>query len=69
MRALGGVAEVAKPIPSPKKDALIVRVTLKDGDDEADRVQPLLDTTAKVQQEYPGAADRGGRRRSRSTRP
>ena len=53
MRALGGVAEVAKPILSPKKDALIVRVTLKDGDDD-NRVQPLLDTTAKVQQDYPG---------------
>lgn len=53
MRALGGVAEVAQPILSPKKDALIVRVTLKDGDDD-NRVQPLLDTTAKVQQDYPG---------------
>jgi putative drug exporter of the RND superfamily len=53
MRALGGVAEVAQPILSPKKDALIVRVTLKDGDGD-DRVQPLLDTTAKVQQDYPG---------------
>ncbi|WBQ07086.1 MMPL family transporter [Kribbella sp. CA-293567] len=52
MRALGGVAEVAQPILSPKKDALIVRVTLKDGDDD-NRVQPLLDTTAKVQQDYP----------------
>lgn len=52
MRALGGVAEVAQPILSPKKDALIVRVTLKDGGRE--RVQPLLDTTAKVQQDYPG---------------
>ena len=54
MRALGGVAEVARPILSPGKEALIVRVTLKDGDDEADRVQPLLDTTAKIQQEHPG---------------
>jgi len=53
MRALGGVAEVAQPILSPKKEALIVRVTLKDGDDD-NRVQPLLDTTAKVQQDYPG---------------
>lgn len=53
MRALGGVAEVAKPILSPKKDALIVRVTLKDGKDD-NRVQPLLDATAKVQQENPG---------------
>src|SRR3954447_12410777 len=52
MRALGGVAEVAQPMPSPKKDALIVRVTLKDGGDK-NRVQPLLDTTAKIQQEYP----------------
>ncbi|GAA1656960.1 MMPL family transporter [Kribbella alba] len=52
MRALGGVAEVAQPVLSPTKDALIVRVTLKDGDDN--RVQPLLDTTAKIQQENPG---------------
>jgi len=52
MRALGGVAEVAQPVPSQQKDALIVRVTLKDGDGD-DRAQPLLDTTAKIQQEYP----------------
>lgn len=53
MRALGGVADVAKPVLSPNKEALIVRVTLKDGDSD-DRVQPLLDTTAKIQQENPG---------------
>jgi putative drug exporter of the RND superfamily len=56
MRALGGVAEVAQPMPSPKKDAVIVRVTLKDaaeGSDADARVQPLLDTTAQVQQQYP----------------
>ncbi|WP_433161070.1 MMPL family transporter [Kribbella sp. CA-247076] len=52
MRALGGVAQVAQPMPSPSRDALIVRVTLKDGDDD-NRVQPLLDTTAQVQQQYP----------------
>jgi RND superfamily putative drug exporter len=53
MRALGGVADVAKPILAPNKEALIVRVTLKNGD-SVDRVQPLLDTTAKIQQENPG---------------
>ncbi|MET9270741.1 MMPL family transporter [Kribbella sp. NPDC003557] len=56
MRALGGVAEVAQPMPSPKNDAVIVRVTLTDapeGSDDDARVQPLLDTTAKVQQQYP----------------
>ena len=53
MQSLSGVAEVAKPILSPNKEALIVRVTLKDGDSD-DRVQPLLDTTAKIQQETPG---------------
>ncbi|MGW6199541.1 MMPL family transporter [Kribbella sp. NPDC055110] len=56
MRALGGVAEVAQPMPSPKNDAVIVRVTLKDvpeGSDDGARVQPLLDTTAKIQQQYP----------------
>ncbi|TWD74804.1 RND superfamily putative drug exporter [Kribbella amoyensis] len=52
MRALGGVADVAQPIVAPKQDAMILRVTLKDGDAE-DRVQPLLDTTAKIQQEHP----------------
>jgi RND superfamily putative drug exporter len=52
MRALGGVAEVAQPIASAKKDAVIVRVTLKDGDDDS-RVQPLLDATAQLQQQYP----------------
>ena len=39
MRALGGVAEVAQPMPSPKNDAVIVRVTMKDvpegSDDDA----------------------------------
>ncbi|MFB6723886.1 MMPL family transporter [Kribbella sp. NPDC056345] len=52
MRALGGVADVSQPMPSPNKDALIVRVTLKDGDEDS-RVQPLLDTTAQIQQQYP----------------
>lgn len=52
MRALGGVADVSQPTPSPNKDALIVRVTLKDGEEDA-RVQPLLDTTAQIQQQYP----------------
>ncbi|TDD60087.1 MMPL family transporter [Kribbella antibiotica] len=52
MRALGGVADVSQPTPSPNKDALIVRVTLKDGEEDA-RVQPLLDTTAQIQQENP----------------
>ncbi|MET7276884.1 MMPL family transporter [Kribbella sp. NPDC005582] len=52
MRALGGVADVSQPMPSPNKDAVIVRVTLKDGDADT-RVQPLLDTTAQIQQQYP----------------
>ncbi|MFD7156074.1 MMPL family transporter [Kribbella sp. NPDC059898] len=52
MRALGGVAEVAQPMPSPKGDAVIVRVTLKDGAGD-NRVKPLLDTTAQVQEQYP----------------
>ncbi|GAA0621206.1 MMPL family transporter [Kribbella sandramycini] len=54
MRALGGVADVAQPMPSPNKDALIVRVTLKEGGGEdKERVQPLLDATADVQKQYP----------------
>jgi RND superfamily putative drug exporter len=55
MRSLDGVAEVAEPMRSPKGEALIVRVTLKDATDpDADRVQPLLDATAQVQGQYPG---------------
>jgi RND superfamily putative drug exporter len=52
MRSLEQVEDVAEPMLAPTKDALIVRVTLKDGDDE-NRVQPLLDATAAVQQEHP----------------
>src|SRR5690349_6420463 len=36
MRALGGVAEVGQPMPSPKNDAVIVRVTMKDVPDGSD---------------------------------
>ncbi|MDX6291249.1 MAG: putative drug exporter of the superfamily [Kribbellaceae bacterium] len=53
MRALGGVADVAKPVLAPNNEALIVRVTLREGV-STNRVQPLLDTTAKIQQENPG---------------
>ncbi|WP_328991811.1 MMPL family transporter [Kribbella sp. NBC_01245] len=54
MKSVSGVAEVAPAIPSPKGQALIVRVTLKDSEaDAAERVQPLLDTTAAVQGQFP----------------
>lgn len=54
MKSVSGVAEVAPAMPSPKGQALIVRVTLKDSEaDSAERVQPLLDATAAVQGQFP----------------
>ncbi|MFC0629048.1 MMPL family transporter [Kribbella deserti] len=53
MKSLDGVTEVAPPMPSPKGDALIVRVTLKESEaDSAERVQPLLDATGAVQGQF-----------------
>jgi len=54
MRALGDVAEVAKPVTTPDGKAMIVRVELTQSEtDASDRVQPLLDATAAVQQDHP----------------
>jgi RND superfamily putative drug exporter len=54
MTALPGVGTVSQAIPSPKGTALLVNVELKgDAKTSDERVQPLLDTTASVQQRYP----------------
>ncbi len=48
--ALPDVAEVGKPVPSPDGRALLVPVTMAgDPDAASDRVEALLDATAKVQ--------------------
>jgi putative drug exporter of the RND superfamily len=54
MSALDGVGKVSDPVPSPKGTAVLVNVELE-GDEEtaSDRIQPLLDTTADVQQSHP----------------
>jgi RND superfamily putative drug exporter len=55
--AMGGLAEVGKvsdPIPSPKGTAVLVNVEMKGDPKTSDeRVQPLLDATASVQQHHP----------------
>jgi RND superfamily putative drug exporter len=54
MQALPDVAEVADPLPSHDKSALMVRVTLKgDPDTAQDRLAPLVAATADVQQRHP----------------
>jgi RND superfamily putative drug exporter len=54
MTTLPGVGAVSEPVPSPKGTAVLVNVDLTgDSDTAVDRVQPLLDTTASVQQRYP----------------
>jgi RND superfamily putative drug exporter len=54
MSALSGVGTVSEPVPSPKGTAVLVNVELKGERKSADeRVQPLLDTTASIQQKYP----------------
>src|SRR5207248_3895958 len=53
-RALAGVATGEGPVPSPDGTTLMVSVTMAgDPDTSADRVQPLLDTTAAVQHDHP----------------
>ncbi|HEU5475263.1 MAG TPA: MMPL family transporter [Actinophytocola sp.] len=54
MSGLSGVGAVSEPVPSPKGTAVLVNVELA-GDRETaeERVRPLLDTTASVQQRYP----------------
>jgi RND superfamily putative drug exporter len=54
MRALSGVSKVEPPLASPDGTALLVQVTMAGDPSTADsRVQPLLDTTAAVQRDYP----------------
>jgi RND superfamily putative drug exporter len=54
MSALSGVGKVSEPVPSPKGTAVLVNVELQGERRTADeRVQPLLDTTASIQQRYP----------------
>ncbi|NEE02691.1 MMPL family transporter [Phytoactinopolyspora halotolerans] len=54
MSALDEVAGVGEAVPSPDGDALLVPVTMNGDPETADeRVQPLLDVTAEVNQAYP----------------
>jgi putative drug exporter of the RND superfamily len=54
MAALPGVDSVSEPVPSPKGTAVLVNVELRGERDTAeDHVEPLLDTTAAVQDRYP----------------
>jgi len=52
MTALPVVASAGEPIPSPDGSALLVRVTLREGTDDAG-LQTMLDTTSAVQREFP----------------
>src|SRR5436190_6019212 len=54
MTALSGVGAVSAPVPSPKGTAVLVNVEMKGEAKTSDeRVQPLLDATASIQQRYP----------------
>jgi RND superfamily putative drug exporter len=54
MDALDEVGKVSDPIPSPKGTAVLVNVEMTGSSDTSDeRIQPLLDTTADIQQSYP----------------
>ncbi|GAB3233397.1 hypothetical protein GCM10027452_43610 [Micromonospora halotolerans] len=54
LRQVDGVASVGAPMPSRDGNAVLVPITMS-GDPEtaSDRVQPLRDTTAKVQESHP----------------
>ncbi|MFG2054863.1 MMPL family transporter [Micromonospora sp. NPDC048930] len=54
LRQVDGVASVGTPLPSRDGNALLLPITMS-GDPETaeDRVQPLRDTTAKVQEAHP----------------
>ncbi len=52
MRALGGVAG-GSAVPSPNKDALIVRVTMKDAVDEDAQGPAAARHDGQIQQQYP----------------
>jgi RND superfamily putative drug exporter len=54
MRALAGVSAVDGPLPSPDGTALLLSVRMTgDPATAADRVRPLLDTTAAVARDHP----------------
>jgi RND superfamily putative drug exporter len=54
LSALPEVASVGDPVPSSDGTALLLPITMTgDPDTATDRVQPLLDTTAAVQQSHP----------------
>ncbi|RKN49349.1 MMPL family transporter [Micromonospora endolithica] len=55
LRTVPGVASVGTPVPSRDGDALLLPITMS-GDPEtaSDRVQPLRDATAGVQDAHPG---------------
>jgi putative drug exporter of the RND superfamily len=54
MKTLPDVAQVAPPVTTPDGKAMIVRVELTESETDASkRVQPLLDATSSVQQQYP----------------
>jgi RND superfamily putative drug exporter len=54
MGVLPEVGKVSDPIPSPKGTAVLVNVEMAgDRKTSEERVQPLLDATASVQQQYP----------------
>ncbi|WP_319458960.1 MMPL family transporter [Micromonospora sp. RTP1Z1] len=55
LRQLTGVASVGAPVPSRDGGALLVPITMSgDPKTASDRVQPLRDATAKVQEAHPG---------------
>ncbi|MCW3840730.1 MMPL family transporter [Micromonospora yasonensis] len=54
LRQVDGVASVGTPLPSRDGNALLLPITMSgDPDTAKDRVQPLRDTTAKVQEAHP----------------
>ncbi|MFJ6199971.1 MMPL family transporter [Micromonospora sp. NPDC092111] len=54
LRQLTGVASVGTPVSSRDGDALLLPITMSgDRQTASERVQPLRDTTAQVQQAYP----------------
>jgi RND superfamily putative drug exporter len=54
MDVLPEVGKISEPVPSPKGTAVLVNVEITgDRDDSEERVQPLLDATASVQQQHP----------------
>ncbi|MER7332526.1 MULTISPECIES: MMPL family transporter [unclassified Micromonospora] len=54
LRSVTGVASVGEPVPAQDGSALLVPITMSgDAESASDRVQPLRDATARVQEEHP----------------